>query len=56
MGSALPEVYPATPRGQAAATGGSADFNHHSWGWGGDFVWGVLLMGLLWACFSLWWR
>lgn len=41
---------------QAAATGGSAELNHHSWGWGGDFVWGVFFIGLLWACFSLWWR
>jgi hypothetical protein len=50
-------LYGQRPRGQqAAATGGSAEFNHHSWGWGGDFVWGVLLIGLLWACFSLWWR
>jgi hypothetical protein len=42
---------------RAAATGGSATFNHTSWGWRGDFVWGVLLVGLFWA-FSglLWWR
>ena len=41
---------------QAAATGGSADFDHQSWGWGGDFVWAVILIWLLWACFSIWWR
>lgn len=44
-------------RAQAAATTGPADFDHHAWGWAGDFVWGVLLLGLLWACFHLiWWR
>jgi len=41
---------------QAAAVGGSAEINHHAWGWVGDFVWGVVLVGLLWACFSFWSR
>lgn len=43
-------------QGAAAVTGGSPDLDHQSWGWRGDFVWGVLLVGLLWACSSLWWR
>ncbi len=43
-------------RGQAAAVGGSAAFNHHAWGWGGDFVWMVLLIGVFWACFWIWWH
>lgn len=43
-------------RGALAATsGGSATFNHHSWGLGGDFVWVVLFFGVLWAVASLWW-
>ena len=41
---------------QAAAAGGSASFDHHAWGWGGDIVWGALLVGVLWACSALWWR
>jgi hypothetical protein len=41
---------------QAAAAGGPAEVDHHAWGWGGDLVWLVLLVGLLWACLSLWWR
>jgi uncharacterized protein with beta-barrel porin domain len=48
---------------QAAAAGGSAQFNHQSWGWGGDLVWMGLLIGMLWAVSatvwafsSLWWR
>jgi hypothetical protein len=42
-------------RGQQAAAGGSG-FDHQSWGWRGDLVWGVLFVGFLWACLSLWWR
>ena len=34
---------------RAATTGGSAGVNHQSWGWGGDLVWGVLFVGMLWA-------
>jgi hypothetical protein len=34
---------------QAAAAGALVQSNHHAWGWGGDFVWGVLLLGMLWA-------
>ena len=41
---------------QMDATGGSASFNHHSWGWGGDFVWMVLLLGGVCAVWALWWR
>ena len=41
---------------RAATTGGATTFNHQSWGWGGDFVWMVLLIGVMWACAALWWR
>ena len=40
----------------AAATSGPATFNHHSWGWRGDLVWVVLLIGLVWAGAALLWR
>jgi len=43
-------------REHAAAAGGAATFGHQSWGWGGDFVWLVLLVGLLWAAAGLWWH
>ncbi len=36
--------------------GGAAAFNHHSWGWTGDLVWMVLVVGMFWAVFGLWWR
>jgi hypothetical protein len=46
-------------RGARAAT--ASDFatfniNHRAWGWGGDFVWMVLFIGVLWAVVTLWWR
>ena len=56
MGAAVPEVPSATPRLQASAAGRPASFDHHSWGWGGDFVWLAVLIGLVWACSALWWR
>jgi hypothetical protein len=40
-------------RGQAA--GEYQNFNHESWGWGGDFVWTILLFGTFWAFLHLWW-
>ena len=44
-------------RGQRAlAADGTAPFNHHSWGWGGDVVWATILIALLWASFAFWWR
>ena len=37
-------------RGQeASATGEPVSFNHHAWGWRGDFVWLVFIIGMLWA-------
>ena len=36
-------------RGQAAAAGGPATFDHHAWGWGGDIVWMAALACVVWA-------
>jgi len=37
-------------RGQSVlATGTETSVHHLSWGWGGDFVWGVLLIGMIWG-------
>jgi hypothetical protein len=40
------------------ATGGgeSVTSTHLAWGWGGDFLWIVFLVGLIWAGTALWWR
>jgi hypothetical protein len=44
-------------RGQrAAAAGGSATFNHESWGWGGDLMWLVAVIGIFWVLSAFWWR
>ena len=43
-------------RRRAAAIGGSPTFNHQAWGFTGDFVWMVMIIGVFWACAALWWR
>ena len=43
-------------RARAADTGGSPPFNHHAWGWGGDFVWLVIVIGVFWVFAAPWWR
>jgi hypothetical protein len=40
---------------QAAAGGGLGPYRHESWGWGGDFVWVVLFVGIVWVSSALWW-
>ena len=43
-------------RGQRAiAVTSSRSFNHHSWGWGGDFVWIAMVVGVLWAVSAYGW-
>lgn len=44
-------------RGLRASIGGgkTAAYRHHAWGWGGDFVWTVLFVGVAWAFLGLWW-
>ena len=41
---------------RASATGQAADPRHQSWGWGGDFVWVVLLVAGGWAFAGLFLR
>ena len=43
-------------RVQQGAFAGGSGFDHQSWGWGGDFVWIVLSVGLFWAVAAAWWR
>ncbi len=47
-------------RQQAAAAAhahaGSAVFDHHAWGIGGDVMWIVLTVGLIWAVTAYLWR
>lgn len=37
-----------------SASSASSAFRHQSWGWGGDFVWFVYLIGVVWACAAVW--
>jgi hypothetical protein len=41
---------------RAAADSGSAPFDHHAWGWGGDFIWMVLFIWIFWFIAANWWR
>jgi hypothetical protein len=39
---------------QAALMNASGPFDHHAWGWGGDFVWTVFVVGVLVAIAAFW--
>ena len=41
---------------EATAGGVPGSFNHHSWGWGGDLVWMMLVIWVFWAGMAFWWR
>lgn len=41
---------------RAAPGGGNASFDHHAWGWGGDFVWIMLFVWIFWFVAALWRR
>jgi hypothetical protein len=38
-----------------AASGAPAPYKHEAWGWGGDVVWMVFFVGLLWVFTALFW-
>jgi hypothetical protein len=38
-----------------AASGAPGPFKHESWGWGGDVVWMLFFIGLLWVVTALFW-
>lgn len=40
----------------ATAAGRSPGYDHYAWGFGGDFVWIVLTVGIFWACWAIWAR
>ncbi len=40
----------------AVAAGTVGAFDHHSWGYGADFLWVVAMVGSLWAISWLWMR
>jgi hypothetical protein len=40
---------------QATARGASGEADHYRWGWAGDFVWIILVVGVIWMVTALWW-
>ncbi len=53
-GPPYPRYYQRQRGERAAAAGGPTTLDHHAWGWGGDVLWGALLVGALWAITLLW--
>jgi hypothetical protein len=44
-------------RSQNAPQGGDrVPVNHHAWGWGGDFIWIMLAIWILWFGVGVWYR
>ena len=41
---------------QAAATVRLEAYNHQAWGWRGDYVWMMIVIGLFWAATAFFWR
>ena len=40
---------------RASATGTSGPFDHHAWGRGGDILWMVLMLGIVWVVVAMLW-
>jgi hypothetical protein len=40
----------------ATAGGRSPGYDHYAWGFGGDFIWMIFMIGIFWACWALWAR
>ncbi len=43
-------------RSAGAAANGAAAFDHHAWGWGGDVVWVMFIVGMVWVVAGIWRR
>jgi hypothetical protein len=42
-------------RGLRAPISGGGTFDHHAWGRGGDFLWLVLAIGMVWVVAAMFW-
>jgi len=40
---------------RSSAAGTAGDFDHYAWGWGGDILWIILFVGVIWVFTALWW-
>ena len=41
-------------RALRASVAGDPSFNHHAWGWGGDVVWFMLVLWIVWVFLMPW--
>jgi hypothetical protein len=41
---------------RAAGSGQPVLMDHYAWGWGGDFVWLMVIIALCWFLAAFWWR
>jgi len=55
-GVPYPRYYQRRRAQLALANGGTTDFDHHAWGWGGDLLWMLALMWVFWAIVAMLWR
>lgn len=55
-GAPYPRYFQRRRTQQVTVAGSAVAVNTESWGLGGDFVWGVLLIGTVWALAALFWR
>ena len=38
-----------------AARGMAGPYKHESWGWGGDFLWVMFFVAMIWVVSAMWW-
>jgi hypothetical protein len=41
---------------RASAGGAVASRDHYAWGWGGDLLWMLFLIEMIWVITAFWWR
>lgn len=41
---------------RASQIDGNAPFDHHAWGWGGDFLWILLMVWIVWFIAGFWYH
>jgi len=56
MGAAVPEIHSAASWCAGSDRRRDRSAQPSGLGMGGDFVWAVVFVGLLWAVVTLWWR
>lgn len=55
-GAPVPRYIQRRRGSQALVAPGSPAFDHHAWGWGGDYVWVMMLLGVVSAAAAFLWR